>query len=96
MRLNAYESTKIYKERVKAWYDKHISHKQFEIGQNILLFNSHLKLFPGKLKLRWSGPYVVKQVFPYSAMEIQSDKGNSFKVYGQRLKVYFAGTLVPK
>ena len=59
----AYENAKIYKEKTKAWHDMHIARKEFEPGQRVLLFNSRLKLFPGKLKSRWSGPFTVTQVF---------------------------------
>ena len=48
-----------YKEKMKAWHDKHIVRKEFEAGQRVLLFNSRLKLFPGKLKSQWSGPFTV-------------------------------------
>ena len=55
----AYKNAKIYKEKTKAWHDKHIARKEFEPGQWVLLFNSRLKLFPGKLKSRWSRPFTV-------------------------------------
>ena len=55
----AYENARIYKEKTKSWHDKHIIRKEFEVGQRVLLFNSRLKLFPGKLKSRWLGPYTV-------------------------------------
>ena len=59
-------------------------------GQQVLLFNSRLRLFPGKLKSRWSGPFVVKTVFPHGAVEIfESDPNQAFKVNGQRLKHYY-------
>ena len=45
-----YENAQIYKGKTKAWHDKHIVKKEFEPGQQVLLFNSRLKLFPGKLK----------------------------------------------
>ena len=51
-RHEAYDNAKIYKERTKAWHDKHIVRKEFELGQQALLFNSRLKLFPRKLKSR--------------------------------------------
>ncbi|XP_070046205.1 uncharacterized protein [Nicotiana tomentosiformis] len=51
-RLHAYENAKLYKEKTKRWHDKHIQHREFEPGQEVLLFNSKLKLFPGKLKSR--------------------------------------------
>jgi len=60
MRLNSYQSSRLYKERVKAYHDKKLLKRNFEPGELVLLFNSRLKLFPGKLKSRWSGPFVVK------------------------------------
>ncbi|XP_021771189.1 uncharacterized protein LOC110735325 [Chenopodium quinoa] len=69
LRLDAYESTQIYKENTKVWHDKHISKREFKKGDKVLLFNSRLKLSPGKLKSRWSGPFTIK-VFPYGAIEI--------------------------
>jgi len=48
-RNEAYENSKLYKERTKRWHDKHIFRREFKIGQKVLLYNSHLKLFPGKL-----------------------------------------------
>ena len=62
-RNEAYENARIYKEKTKAWHDKHITRKEFTAGQQVLLFNSRLKLFPGKLKSRWSGPFTVTKVF---------------------------------
>ena len=76
----AYENAKIYKEKTKSWHDKCIVRKEFEPGQQILLFNSRLKLFPGKLKLRWSGPFTVTQVFPYDGVEIMHPEKGCFKV----------------
>ncbi|XP_062118463.1 uncharacterized protein LOC133832095 [Humulus lupulus] len=87
----AYENTKIYKERTKVWHDKNLVRKEFHQGQQVLLFNSWLKLFPGKLKSRWSEPYTVVKVFPYGAVEVTSEKTNNFKVNGQILKLYLGG-----
>ena len=70
-----------------------MNRKEFEPGQQVLLFNSRLKLFPGKLKSRWSGPYTVTKVFPYGAVELRGETGNLFKVNGQRLKPYLGGQL---
>ena len=91
IRREAYESARIYKERTKAWHDKMVSRKEFHVGQKVLLFNSRLKLFPGKLKSRWSGPFIVTKVYPHGAVEIQENNGNPFTVNGQRLKHYFEG-----
>ncbi|XP_020409874.1 uncharacterized protein LOC109946451 [Prunus persica] len=89
IRQGAYDSSRIYKERTKAFHDSQILRKEFQPGQKVLLFSLRLKLFPGKLKSRWTGPYLVTQVFPHGAVQITNeDKGNTFKVNGRRLKPY--------
>ena len=75
------------------WHGKGLMRKEFESGQQVLLFNSRLKLFPRKLKSRWTCPYTVVKVFPYGAVEIRGDTGSEFKVNGQRLKLYLGGQL---
>ena len=87
----AYENARIYKEKTKAWHDKHIVRKEFKPGQQVLLFNSRLKLFPRKLKSKWSGPFIVVQVFPYGSVEIMHLEKGQFKVNARRLKPYFGG-----
>ncbi|KAL5549292.1 hypothetical protein UlMin_004523 [Ulmus minor] len=91
MRNDAYENARIYKDKTKAWHDKHILRRNFEVGQKVLLYNSRLRLFPGKLRSRWSGPFLVTKVFPYGAVEISHETKGTFKVNGQRLKPYFDG-----
>ena len=77
---------------MKAFHDKYISRKTFELNQRVWLFNSQLKLFPGKLKSRWDGPFKVIQVFAHGVVEIQDSKaGNTFRVNGQCLKPYVEG-----
>ncbi|KAM1336087.1 hypothetical protein ACFX2I_040447 [Malus domestica] len=89
IRQGAYESSRIYKEKTKTFHDSQILRKEFQPGQKVLLFNSQLKLFPGKLKSRWTGPYLVTKIFSHGAVEITSKaQGNTFKVNGHRLKHY--------
>ncbi|KAI3445221.1 hypothetical protein Pfo_001886 [Paulownia fortunei] len=89
LRNDAYENSKIYKARIKDFHDNKISRKIFEVGQKVLLYNSRLHLFPGKLRSRWSGPFVVKKVYPYGAIDIENPRnGNIFKVNGQRVKPF--------
>ncbi|XP_062080756.1 uncharacterized protein LOC133785546 [Humulus lupulus] len=78
----AYENARIYKEKSKAFHDKQILRKDFQPGDKVLLFNSRFKLFPGKLKSRWSGPYTVVVSFPYGAVQIHNEKTRNFKVNG--------------
>ena len=54
----------------------------------MLLYKSRLKLFPGKLKSRWTGPFEMTQMFPLGAIEIKDQDRASFKVNGQRFKAY--------
>ncbi|KAL6494479.1 hypothetical protein OROGR_000906 [Orobanche gracilis] len=74
---------------MKIFHDKHILRKTFSPGEKVLLFNSRLLLFPGKLRSRWSGPFIIRTVYPHGAVEIENPKnGDIFKVNGQRLKPY--------
>jgi len=55
-----------------------------------LLFHSKLKLFPGKLRPRWLGPFEATHVHPHGAVEIRSlDTNKIFKVNGHRLKHFY-------
>jgi len=63
--------------------------KTFVPGKKVLLYNSRLHLFSGKLKSRWTGPFIVKTVFLHGVVEICDTKNeNDFKVNGQRLKPF--------
>ncbi|XP_015940424.1 uncharacterized protein LOC107465953 [Arachis duranensis] len=64
-RNQAYENAKIYKENTKKWHDQKLARREFVEGQKVLLYNSRLKFFPGKLKSRWSGPFTILKVSPY-------------------------------
>ena len=93
-RNEAYENARIYKEKTKAWHDKHITRKEFTAGQQVLLFNSRLKLFPGKLKSRWSGPFTVTKVYPHGGAEVSHPEKGTFTVTIQRLKPYYGGEVL--
>ena len=89
LRRESYESSLIYKERLKLFHDKIIARKTFEPNQKVLLYSSRLHMFPGKLRSRWTSPFVVKVVYPYGAVEIENlENGKPFKVNGQRLKPF--------
>ncbi|KAL7618639.1 hypothetical protein Lser_V15G00868 [Lactuca serriola] len=92
IRNEAFESSRIYKDKTKAFHDNYLSRKTFEIGQKVLLYDSRLKWFSGKLQSRWVGPFIVTNVFDHGAVEIKSKKtGKVFKVNGHRLKVFYEG-----
>ncbi|GJV19638.1 reverse transcriptase domain-containing protein [Tanacetum coccineum] len=93
LRDHAYENSLIYKEKTKRIHDSKIKNRVFNVGDQVLLFNSRLKIFSGKLKSRWSGPFTVTQVFPYGTVELSQNSGPNFKVNGHRLKHYFGGDI---
>ncbi|XP_056843381.1 uncharacterized protein LOC130495849 [Raphanus sativus] len=92
IRMDAFESSRIYKEKTKAFHDKGILKREFKVGDQVLLYNSRMKLFPGKLKSRWSGPFKIKEVRPYGAIVLWNKNGGEFTVNGQRVKLYMATT----
>ncbi|GJR31707.1 reverse transcriptase domain-containing protein [Tanacetum coccineum] len=95
LRDHAYENSLIYKEKMKKIHDSKIKNHIFNVGDQVLLFNSRLKIFSGKLKTRWTRPFTVSQVFPYGTVELSQTDGPNFKVNGHRLKHYFRGDIPP-
>ena len=86
----AYDTSKSYKDKMKELHNQFIQKKEFKQGEKVLLFNAKLRLFPGKLRSRWSGPFLVTKVYDHGAIEIQDLKTEkSFKVNGHRLKHYY-------
>ncbi|GJU87717.1 DNA-directed DNA polymerase [Tanacetum coccineum] len=70
LRDQAYENSLIYKEKTKKIHDSKIKSRVFNVGDRVLLFNSRLKIFSGKLKTHWTGPFTITQVFPYGTVEL--------------------------
>ena len=70
-----------------------INIKDFVIFQKVLLYNSQLCLFLGKLKTKWMGPYKVSEGFSYGIAEFENQGiGEKFKVNGYHLKPYIEGS----
>jgi hypothetical protein len=89
LRNEAYDLSKSYKATMKKLHDRKILRRDFQIGDKVLLYNSRLHLFPGKLQSRWSGPFEVSAVTPFGAITcINPADGCEFQVNGQRLKHY--------
>jgi hypothetical protein len=81
LRNDAYESSKIYKEKAKKWHDRHILRKEFSVGQTVV-YDSKMHVFSGKFKSRWFGPCVIKRDLGHGAFEVQSAAEGTFKVNG--------------
>ena len=90
LRNEAYDNARIYKDKIKKWHDQRILRKEFRAGNHVLLFNSRLRLFPGKLKSKWSVPYTVVSSTTFGAITLRTDVGEEFKVNGQILKHYLS------
>nr|GEU97823.1 reverse transcriptase domain-containing protein [Tanacetum cinerariifolium] len=84
LRDHAYENSLIYKEKTKRIHDSKIKNRVFNVGDRVLLFNSRLKIFSGKLKTRWSGPFTIAKVFPYGTVELSQANEPNFKVNDHR------------
>ncbi|GJW34093.1 reverse transcriptase domain-containing protein [Tanacetum coccineum] len=96
LRDQAYENSLIYKEKTKKLHDSKIKNRIFNIGDQVLLFNSRLKrFFSGKLKSRWSGPFTITEVYPYGTAKLSHADGSNFKVNCHRLKHYYGGDTPP-
>jgi len=96
LRNEAYQNSVIYKANMKNFHDKSLNRQNFQKDQKVWLYNSRLKLFPGKLKSRWDGPFIITEIFDNGVISIYDQKtGNSFKVNGQRLKPY-VDSMIPQ
>ncbi|GJU91372.1 reverse transcriptase domain-containing protein [Tanacetum coccineum] len=90
-----YENSLIYKEKTKKLHDSKIKNRIFNVGDQVLLFNSRLKIFSGKLKSRWSRPFIITEVYPYGTAKLSHADGSNFKVNCHRLKHYYGGDTPP-
>ncbi|CAH9131381.1 unnamed protein product [Cuscuta epithymum] len=89
---HAYESAEVCKKRTNLFQHKSILRKDFKPGIKVLLLDSRLRFFQGKIKFKWTGPFVIRQIFPDGVIELINPKsGNIFKVNGERVKRYSCG-----
>nr|GEV45303.1 reverse transcriptase domain-containing protein [Tanacetum cinerariifolium] len=95
LRNQAYENSLIYKKKTKKLHDAKIKNRIFNVGDQVLLFNSRLKIFSGKLKSRWSGPFIISEIYPYETPKLTHSDGSNFKVNCHRLKHYHGGDSPP-
>nr|GFB64163.1 reverse transcriptase domain-containing protein [Tanacetum cinerariifolium] len=95
LRDQAYENSLIYKERTKELHDDKIKNRIFNVDDQVLLFNSRLKIFSGNLKSLWSGPFTISEIYPYGTAKLIHPDGCNFKVNCHRLKHYHEGDPPP-
>nr|GEZ10533.1 hypothetical protein [Tanacetum cinerariifolium] len=95
LRDQDYENSLIYKERTKKLHDDKIKNRIFNVGDQVLLFNSRLKIFSGKHKSSWSGLFTISEIYPYETAKLIHPDGYNFKVNCHRLKHYHGGDPPP-
>ncbi|GJX80986.1 reverse transcriptase domain-containing protein [Tanacetum coccineum] len=91
LRDQAYENSLIYKEKTKKLHDLKIKNRIFNVGDQVLLFNSGLTIFSGKLKSRWSGPFTITEVFPYGTAKLSHPHGSISKSIATVLSITMEG-----
>ncbi|XP_051139082.1 uncharacterized protein LOC127256899 [Andrographis paniculata] len=96
----AYESAKLYKEKMKFYHNRKLKKKDFSEGSNVLLYDTRLHLFPRKLRSQWTGLYIVGQVLPSGDIRISNvdnpRESDFFLVSGARLKPYIEGPILQR
>ncbi|GJT85925.1 reverse transcriptase domain-containing protein [Tanacetum coccineum] len=93
LRDHANENSLIYKEKTKRIHDSNIKNRVFNVGDQVILFNSSLKMFLGKLKSCWSGPFTIAHVFQYGTVKLSQNSRPNFNVNGHRIKHYVGGDI---
>ena len=77
------------KEKMKKENEQEIAKQEFMVGDLVLLDSSGSPCLPGKLKSKWSGPYLITQESPHGAVELKAKEGVRFKKNRDRIKLYF-------
>nr|GEV68054.1 hypothetical protein [Tanacetum cinerariifolium] len=80
-------------KRTKKLHDSKIKNRIFNVGDQVLIFNSRLNIFFGRLKTRWSGPFTITRIFSYGTIELSQPNGPNFKVNGHCVKHYIGGDI---
>ena len=77
-----------HKEKMKKGTEQ-IAKQEFMVGDLVLVDSSGVPCLPGKLKSKWTSPYLITQVFPHMAVELKAKEGVRFKRNRDRIKLYF-------
>jgi hypothetical protein len=80
----------VQKSREKAWHDRHIKWKKFQVGDLVLLYDNKFMQHPGNFRMHWLGPYVIQQVTETGVAELETLNGEVLRgmVNGSQLKLY--------
>lgn len=67
---------------MKRWHDLKIFKSELTVVDPVMLYNSGLRLFLGKIKSKWLGPFKVSKALGNSVIEVKNENGEKFKVNG--------------
>ena len=81
------------KKKLKDGMIKESKKCEFKVGEYVLLYKSHFRLFTGKLLSKWEGPYIIEEVYRSGAIKINNAEATNPKVVnGKIIKHYILGT----
>lgn len=72
---------------MKNYHDQRIERRKFVVGDFVLLFNSRICLFAVNLTSKWTGTFLITNVFPQGLDELENKEGEKFTVNGQGIKI---------
>ena len=78
-----------HKEKMKKENEQKSAKQEFMVRDLVLVDISGVPCLPGKLKSKWTSPYLITQVFPNGAVELKAKEGVRFKMNRDRIKLYF-------
>lgn len=89
-RMMAQWATEAAQQRRKVWHNKHLWRMKFTLGQLVLKFNGRNEIKPGKFKVRWLGPFKVREVNANGAIKLWTLDGKEIPdaINGSKLKQY--------
>ncbi|XP_057816415.1 uncharacterized protein LOC131029788 [Cryptomeria japonica] len=89
-RTMAQWATETAQQRRKAWHDKHLRRIQFTPGQLVLKFNGRNEIKPSKFRVKWLGPFKIREVGANEAIKLWTIDGMEVPdaVNGSKLKIY--------
>ena len=89
-RLQTQWATEVTQNKRKAWHDTHFKMNMFQPRQRMLKYDGRNEIKRGKLKVKWVGPYQVREVGNNSAIKLWSLDGQEIPdlVSGSKLKRY--------
>ena len=77
------------KEKMRKENEQKSAKQEVRVGDLVLVDSSGSSCLPGKLKSKWTGPYLITQVYPHGAVELKAKEGVRFKMNKDRIKLYF-------